>query len=89
MNYSRILCISVAGLLMTACSQREPEPTYITPEPVFDKYGNEVGGGGCTGGSTAGAAGGNCLPDGGDYNRTPTPSDGGGGSSGGGSSGRS
>lgn len=89
MNYSRILCISVAGLLMTACSQREPEPTYITPEPVFDKYGNEVGGGGCTGASTAGAAGGNCLPDGGDYNRTPTPSDGGGGSSGGGSSGRS
>ena len=81
MNFSRIFCITAVGLLAAACSQPEPEPTYITPEPVLDKYGNEVGGGGCPEGSTAGAAG-NCLPGDDNYNRTQTTAGGGGGSSG-------
>lgn len=73
------LCFG-AAMILAACAQTEPapQPAPIMPEPVFDKYGNEVdgGGGGCAGG-TAGAA--NCVP------LTPqTPGrDGGGGSAGG------
>lgn len=47
-------------MIVTACAQPEPAPEPIAPEPVYNKYGNESGGG-CTGGQTAGTNT-NCIP---------------------------
>lgn len=75
----RILVLSSAvcclGLVM-GCAQPEPEP--VMPEPVYDKYGNEIVGDGCT--QTAGSA--NCYPRG-DY-QPPSSGQRGGGAQGGG-----
>ncbi len=68
-------------VIVSACAQPEPVPEPIAPEPVYDKYGNE-GGGGCTGGQTAGGSS-NCIPPTGQqgYEDTQTQ-DGGGGDAG-------
>ena len=29
-------------VFVVACAQPEPEPTYVAPEPTYDKYGNVV-----------------------------------------------
>lgn len=50
-----------ALLTLAACAQPEPVPEPIAPEPVYDKWGNGVSAGGCTGGQTGGA-GANCIP---------------------------
>ena len=51
-----------ALLIVAACAQPEPIPEPIAPEPIFDKYGNELdGGGGCTGGQYAGTSS-SCIP---------------------------
>ncbi len=51
-----------ALVIVAACAQTEPAPQPIAPEPVFDKYGNEMSqGGGCSGGQYAGADS-NCIP---------------------------
>jgi len=52
-----------ALLFIAACAQPEPVPEPIYPQPVYDKWGNDIGagGGGCSGGKTAGASS-NCIP---------------------------
>ena len=56
----RIGTVLPASLLLAlaACAQPAPEPAPVMPEPVYDKYGNDRDGGGCTG--QAGAA--PCYP---------------------------
>ena len=76
----RIVAISSAVFILglaAGCSQSEPEPAPIMPEPVYDKYGNEVASGGCS--QVAGTA--DCLPP--DDYRTPSTHRGGGGGGGG------
>jgi len=54
-----------ALVIVAACAQTEPAPQPIAPEPVFDKYGNEMTqGGGCSGGQYAAGADSNCIPTG-------------------------
>lgn len=79
MRFVSISSMVFALGLAAGCSQPEPEPVIITPEPVYDKYGNEIGGGGCA--QTPGAAG--CDPDD-DQRRYGQPGNGGGGSQNGG-----
>jgi hypothetical protein len=50
-------------MIVAACAQPEPTPAPIYPEPVYDKWGNDIsgGGGGCAGGQQAGGSA-NCIP---------------------------
>jgi len=57
---SKITMVLSTAVVLSACARSEPEPMVVTQEPVYtDKWGNEIDGGGCSGG-TAGAT--NCLP---------------------------
>jgi hypothetical protein len=41
MQFTRLNALAACGILvLAACAQPEPEP--VTPEPIFDKYGNAV-----------------------------------------------
>lgn len=44
MNLVKITALIMAGLFVSACAQQqtEPAPIVVEPEPVFDKYGNQV-----------------------------------------------
>lgn len=39
----KLTAVLIALTAMAACSQPEPEPVPVMPEPVYDKYGNQVG----------------------------------------------
>lgn len=76
------LVVAVAG-----CSRPNPVPQPVYAQPVYDKYGAVVDGGGCSSGQSApGAASStDCLPP--DYQRVPDPTGAGSGTSGGGQAG--
>ncbi|EAP76374.1 MULTISPECIES: hypothetical protein [Roseovarius] len=43
MKLFKIPAVIALSLFAAACSQQsEPEPVYVEPEPVYDKYGNPV-----------------------------------------------
>lgn len=78
---STILAVFGLTVALSACSRpaAEPEPIYV--EPVYDKYGAVVDGGGCVGGqATAGAAATDCVPPP-TFDRQPEPGGGEDGSS--------
>ncbi len=37
-----MLALGVCFAVLAGCAQQEEEVIVVTPEPVFDKYGNEV-----------------------------------------------
>jgi hypothetical protein len=84
-KFSFILAAFGLSVALSACSRpaAEPEPIYV--EPVYDKYGAVVDGGGCVGGqATAGTAAANdCLPPP-TFDRQPQPDGGGSSTTGGG-----
>jgi len=70
------MVVVISVLVLGACAQPEPEP--IMPEPVYNKYDEGDGGGGCVGGQIAGA-GDQCIP----YDNPSEQEGGGGGQTGG------
>ncbi len=42
MTKLKITAVLVALTALTACAQPEPEPVPVMPEPVYDKYGNQI-----------------------------------------------
>ncbi len=42
MKLLKITAVLMMGVFVTACAQQEEPPMVVEPEPVYDKYGNQI-----------------------------------------------
>ena len=42
MKLFKIMIVLAMGTFLTACAQQEEEIIMVEPDPVFDKYGNQI-----------------------------------------------
>ena len=42
MKLFKIMIVLSMGMFATACAQQEEEVIMVAPDPVYDKYGNQI-----------------------------------------------